>query len=500
MLLLGVLLAGCARAPVPPPPAAPIRIGVPSIPAMIGNPYQGITIPAVAALQLIFDTVTTLDAEGNVAPGLAVAWRQESPFTWVLQLRAGVTFANGEPLDAGAIVESAHHLASKTGRGETIGSTLYQVDSAERIDDLTVRIRLSEPDGLLPMHLAVWRIPAPKHWKTLQMPVGASDAVGSGPFVIAERREGQLLLRANPQAWRKASAPAIQLLMIPEPTARLQAFISGAVDMALVVTGDSRQVVESAGGRLVTRLTPLVDYIGFITERRETPLDDVRVRRAINMAVDRASLTRNILNDATRPASQLTIPGAFGVNAGLVPFPFDPAGARRLLQEAGRGDGLKLTMAVTTGEVSGDSLYFQQIGNDLKNVGIDVEIRGRPISRHMQDIFTGTADADMFSWNSRGADPLTDFRLRSCQRTAPTRMPFHCDPTITAMVKVALAEGDVAKRRQLYSEILAYERDNPPGLMLWQRPDFDAVSGNVTGYQPIQDVLNLERVSRIDHR
>lgn len=500
VLVLAVLLAGCGRNAEPPPAEAPIRSGVPAIPANIGNPYQGITMPSVVALQLVFDTVTTLDAEGNAAPGLAVAWRQEGPLAWIFELRPGITFSNGEPLDATALVESAQHLASKSGRGETIGSTLYQVESAERIDDLTVRVRLTEPDALLPIHLAVWRVPAPRHWKTLQMPAGASDAVGSGPFTIAERRDGQLLLRANPRAWRKASSPAIQLLLIPEATARVQAFTSGAVDMAMVVMGDSRPAVERSGGRLVTRLTPLVDYIGFITEGRDTPLDDVRVRRAINMAVDRASLTHNILNDATRPASQLTMPGAFGYNAALEPIAFDPAGARRLLEEAGHGGGLKLSMAVTTGEVSGDSLYFQQIGTDLKNVGIEVEIRARPIARHMQDIFTGTATADMFSWNSRGADPLTDFRLRSCQRTAPTRMPYHCDRRVTEMVKAALAEGDLEKRRQLYSQILAYERDNPPGLLLWQRPDFDAVSGSVAGYQPIQDALQFERLSRVAAR
>ena len=264
--------------------------------------------------------------------------------------------------------------------------------------------------------------------------------------------------------------------------------------------GDVKPAVERTGGRLVTRMTPLVDYIGFITERRATPLDDVRVRRAINLAVNRAALTQAILGDATKPASQLAMPGAFGYDTALQPLPFDPEGARKLLQDAGFAKGLKLTMAVTTGEVSGDTLYYQQIGSDLKAVGIDVEIRGRPVARHMQDIFTGQAPADLFSWNSRGVDPLTDFRLRSCQRVAPTRMPFHCDPRLTAMVKAALEERDLEQRRLRYAQILAYEQGNPPGLILWQRPEFDAVAGHLAGYAPVHDALHLERVARVADR
>src|SRR5690606_38899622 len=100
-------------------------------------------------------------------------------------------------------------------------------------------------------------------------------------------------------------------------TARLQAFVSGAVDMAMGVQIDDRAAVEQAGGRLLTRLTPQVDFIGFLTERRDTPLADVRVRRAINMAVDRAQLTRYILGDTTEPTAQLSVPGAFGYSEAI---------------------------------------------------------------------------------------------------------------------------------------------------------------------------------------
>lgn len=495
--LVGIALAACSAKQPPPPPDAPIRIGVSVIPPAIGNPYQGITVPATLALQAIFDTLTTVDADGNAGPALALSWKEEDALSWVFRLRPGVTFSNGEPFDATAIVQSAAHLASKKGRGETIGSTLSQIESAERIDNLTVRVRLNEPDPLLPLHVAVWRIPAPKHWKTLKTAAAVRDAIGSGPFMVAERDDGRLLLKANPRAWRKASASGIELMMIPDSTARLQAFVSGAVDMAMVVQIDARAAVERNGGRLLTRLTPQVDFIGFLTERRDTPLDDVRVRRALNMAVDRAQLTRYVLGGTTEPTGQLSVPGAFGYVTGLAPISYDPAAARRLLAEAGYPGGLKLTMAVTVGEVAGDAIYYQQIGTDLKKIGVDVEIRGRPATRQMQDLFSGRIDADLFSWNTRGTDPLNDYRHRSCLRPTPARQPFHCDPALTALLRRAMEENDVERRRKLYVDAALYERANPGGLMLWQRPDFDAVAPWIQGYAPVQDALYLERLQRV---
>jgi peptide/nickel transport system substrate-binding protein len=475
-----------------------IRIAVPLVPPAIGNPYQGITIPTTLALQAIFDTVTTVDAEGNPGPGLAVAWEQETPLSWVYRLRPGVSFSNGEPLRADALVESARHMASLRGRSETIGSMLAQVQGVEAIDALTVRIRLSEPDPLLPLHTSVWRVPAPAHWRTLELPAQARNAVGSGPFVLAGREEGRLVLQANPRAWRRPATPMIELVTIPDATARLQAFVSGAVDIAMVLSLDNRAAAERGGGRMVTRLTPQVDFIGVLTERRaDTPLRDPRVRRALNLAVDRELLTRHLLGGATRPASQLNVPGAFGYVPTLEALPHDPAAARRLLAAAGVTTGLKLTMIVTTGEVAGDTVYFQQIGSDLRKVGVDVEIRNRPSTRQLQELFSGNLRGDLFSFNTRGTDPLMDYRHRSCLNSKAGRLPFHCDAALTAMLEATLAELDVAGRKARYAAIAAYERDHPPGILLWQRPDFDAVAPQVDGYAPVQDMIHLENIRRV---
>ena len=491
-----LMLAACGRDQSSARPG--LRIAVPVIPPAIGNPYQGVTVPTTLALQAIFDTLTTVDAEGRPAPGLATAWRQSSPLEWEFDLREGVRFSNGEIFDAQALVESAQHLASKRGRGETIGSMLVQIERVEVITPLRVRVVLNEPDALLPLHVSVWRIPAPRHWKSLKLPAGARAALGTGPYAIAARGDGRLLLRENPQAWRKPAIPVVELLMIPDKTARLQAFISGAVDMALVLSFDDREAAERGGGRMVPRLTSQVDFLGFRTlDNPGTPLADPRVRRALNMAVDRQLLTDYLLGGATRPASQLATPGSFGFDPQLESLPFDRTMARRLLAEAGYPQGFTLTMVVTTGEVAGDALYYQQIAADLATIGVRLETRSRPPTRLLQEVFSGNIGADMFSWNTRGTDPLMDFRHRSCLQASEARRPFHCDPALTPLLRAAMNAGDEATRRAFYAQIAAFEREHPPGLFLWQRPDFDVIREDLRGYAPRQDQLYLERITRV---
>lgn len=492
------MLAGCSPPESRDSAGELIRIGVPTIPPAIGNPYQGLTVPSTLALQAVFDTMTGVDERGDPVPALAMAWYQEDERTWIFELRPGVRFSNGEPLTAWAVVTSVEHMTSPRGRSETIGSALYQIERAEEIDELRVRVVLSEPDVLFPLRASVWRIPAPAHWRSLDLPGEARHAIGSGPFYVAERGDGRLLLRANPNAWRQAAAPALEVLMIPDATARLQALLSGAIDIGMTLPVEARRGVEAASGRVVTRLIPQVDYIGFVTERRaDTPLADPRVRRALNLATDRRQITESILERTTEPASQLSFEEAFGYSPELLPFPHDPAAARALLAEAGYPQGFRLSMMVTVGDAANDTLFYQQIGADLRQVGVIVEIRGRPSSRQIQDLFSGTIQEDLFSWNSRGLDPLNDYRHRSCLLRTPQRQPFHCDDQLTSLLEQAISETDLDEKKRLYRLIAAYERENPPGILLWRRPDFDAISAEVTGYEPFGDALNLERLRRV---
>jgi peptide/nickel transport system substrate-binding protein len=484
-----VFLAGAAAAA-----ERSLKIAVSILPPTIGHPYQAITIPAALTLQGLYDTLTTLDADGNVVPALATEWLAETPTTWVFTLRPGVSFSNGEPLTAEVVVVSAAHLTSQTGRAETIGSTLYQVASATAVDTHRVRITLSEPDPLFPLHASVWRLAAPRLWaKVGNGEAYAETPVGTGPFVQVARQNNRLILRGRPDSWRPPKLQTLEILYAPEEVSRLQALVSGAVDIAFGIGPENRPAVEGAGATLRRRAMPQVHFLAFVTTQPKSALQDKRVRRALNMGVNRQALIDQVLDGSTVAAGQLSFPGAFGFDPTLKPEPFDRDAARKLLAEAGYPKGLSITMGATPGRGVNDALVYQQIAAELAQIGVRVEVLMRPPTRQTLDMFTGKLDVDMINMFTRGHDPMMDYRHRSCLGVMAERRPYHCDPMVVNLVKQAIAATDLDARRGLYAAVARAEQESPPGLLLWEGVEFDGLSKRVAAYTPFLDLMNLDQ-------
>lgn len=470
-----------------------LKVGTGMLSSNRGNPYQGITLPPVFPHHAVYDTLTTLDKNGQVAPSLAISWQAESPSVWVFKLRPGVSFTNGEKLTSEALIASAAHMATQLGRSQTIGSQMYQVDHAEAVDELTVRVHLNEPDALFPLHATSWRIPAPRAFAETPREEYDAHPVGSGPFKVVSWTPGKVVMTANRASWRAPKLDGIEIVEIGDETARLQAFLSGATDFVMGVASDNRQAIEETGGVMFPRMTLMVHMLAFTTTH-ETPVQDKRVRRALNMAIDREAIVREVLGGTTKPASQLSFEGAFGYNDDLKPIPYDPVAAKKLLAEAGYPNGLNLKIGVTAGLRASDTLYAQQIASDLAKIGVNAEVLMRTQAKQQQDMFNGKLDVDIHSTFTRGVDFITDYRHRTCVRPTPGRVPYHCDPDITPLVKAAMAETAIDKRAEIYRTIAAMEQESPPGILLWRGAEFDAIRKSIVGYAPAYDLLNLQDV------
>ncbi len=473
-----------------------LRVGVAFMSFRGGQPYQGITLPSIITHEAVYDTLTSIGEKGEVLPSLAVSWQAENPKSWVFTLRQGVRFSNGEPFSADALVASAEYLNSPLGRVETIGSTLYQVERVEKIDDLTARIILNEPDGLFPLHASAWRVPAPIAFQNLGNEGFQRNPIGSGPFIMTRWNEGRAVLKANPQSWRVPKVAGLDIREVPEETARLQALTSGAVDLVLGLSLEQDFDVRSVGGKLISRPTPTVTYIAANTMKEDSSLKDPRVRLALNLAINRQAMIDHVLGGVVDPAAQLSFPGAFGFDPSIKPYPYDPALAKKLLSEAGFADGLILEVGVATGARASDTVYVQQIAADLQKIGVMLELVARPQQAQMQDMFFGKLTVDMFTNFARGFDALADYRHRTCAGLTQGRFVFHCDPLVVPALKAALAENNAAKRLALYMKVARLERDSPPGIMLWQGMEFDGLARGVSGYAPVYEVLRLHLIEK----
>ncbi|MBT5565102.1 MAG: ABC transporter substrate-binding protein [Rhodospirillaceae bacterium] len=455
-----------------------------------GHAYQAITMPSVMPLTAIYDTITVVEEDGSVGPGLALSWESDDAVIWRMTLRQGVTFSNGVPFTSDAIVRSVEHMRSTEAGMWSISTTLYQVAKARAIDDHTVEIELNQRDALFPIHAAVWRIPEPEAWETMPRPDYQSNPVGTGPFVVERWGESRVDMRAFKGSWRAPKLDGLTFIEIPDQTARLQAILSDAVDFVVGLGPDDAAYLESEGGQLILRNMPTVQFLAFMTVNGSAVVDP-RVRLALNHAVNRDAIIQTLLQGVAKPLSQLAYPGAFGYDPDLLPYEYDPERARALLAEAGYPDGLNLIASVAS-RGANDLLYFQQIALDLAKVGVKVEMQGKPAFRNMQDLFFGKADSDLHSLLVRGPDPIAAYRHRVCLGILPDRFPYHCDDELLPLLEQARTQVTAAAALPFYRAVLAHERASPPGIILWQGVDFDGLTAKVSGYAPVQDVMNFE--------
>ena len=406
MRLRRFLLTACLAA-LPALAAAPaaqaqgtIRIGMTAadIPLTNGQPDQGFEGNRFTGIPL-FDSLTMWDLSSaerpsTVIPGLATEWRVDpnDRTRWIFTLRRGVRFHDGSEFNADAVVwnvrkvldrEAPHFDPRQVGVTATRMPTLRR---AEKIDDHTVALFTSEPDSLLPINLTNLFMASPAQWQRFRDASPTAEAAwnafarepsGTGPFRMTRfvPRERAEYVRNDDYWAEKARAERIVLLPIPEANARTAALLSNQVDWIEAPSPDAIPQLRQRGMTITSNAQPHVwpwqpCFVG------DSPLRDVRVRRALNLAIDREGL-RTLLG------------GLMAVPVGTVPrgHPWfgnpsfqirtDKAEARRLLAEAGYGPNRPLNLRVqisASGSGQMQPLPMNEfVQQELKEVGVNVE-------------------------------------------------------------------------------------------------------------------------------
>lgn len=481
---VGLALAGVSAT------AEPLRIVTQSIPETRGNPHSYSGLPLALVNQAIFEPLIRIEADGVLRPGLAAAWTQESRLTWTVTLQDNVKFSDGEPFDAAAVAAAFNYLL-----GDPIAPDLLAASSirakigrVEARDRLTVEFSTKVVDPILPIHIANVRIPAPAAWA--KGPDTFSGApVGTGPYRVIAWTPADVRMVRNDLARSPGAAAELSIRALPDQSARAQALSSGSADIAMDISVDAAFADTGVGFRIVPRTATMITFIQFVTVG-DSPVKDVRVRRALNYAVDKTKLIAAFLGGAAEPATQFTHPGAFGFNNELAPYPYDPEMARRLLAEAGY-DGRQALSIVFVGGAGQDAAIYQQIAADLARVGVAAEFRPITISTWMGHLQAGDWPGFAFVTGIQGNDPLQAFTTRSCQWPKP----HHCDLEVLPMLAEARAAETESDMRTRTQRLMAHENDNPPGLLLWPRVAFDGLGPRVANFVTGQDRVLFDRLT-----
>jgi peptide/nickel transport system substrate-binding protein len=471
------------------------------------NPFLGYSLPSSDVFRAIYPTLTTYSPENfSVMPELAEIW-QTSPdkFTWTFRIRPGVTWSDGHPVTARDAAYTYNRMMKDPAAGTANGNFVENFDTVTAPDDRTLVIRTKSPQTTM---LAIDAPIVPEHvWSKIgdvaRFPNDQMPVVGSGPFQLTEYQpEQQITLRANKRFWRQApGVDQLEFVSFKNTDAAVQALRKGEVDVVQKLTPAqfdalaNQQDIKQVKGQ-GRRFYEIVLNPG-ATNSQNAPigtghpaLTDIRVRQAIDRAIDRKALVDRVLGGYGQTGGGY-LPPIFDGYSWAPPQPrsFDPAAANRALDEAGyaRGlDGVRRTPRgeplnfdfVLHGDVASDAQVGEFVKRWLADIGIRVDLQS--VSDNQVNDRTTAGDFDMaISGWSANPDPDYVLRLQTCgARPSPggggTPDTFLCDQRYDDLYRRQLAEFDPAARIELVKQAQQRFYEQATGLVLFYQNSLEA--------------------------
>lgn len=476
--------------------AAELRVGHSSLPRSLGNPLSDTSHSAGFTFLTLYDQLTYVEAAGP-APGLALSWRNTSPTTWEFDLRPNVSFHDGKTFAASDVAGLINWLNTEEGaaQGRQTLSNIRSIASARAISERTVEVTTKAPDPLIPSTVGVIRLLNMKHFADVGFDGYARDPVGTGPFKVEKWASDRVDLVAFEQGWRAPQLDRITISSLPELAARVQAFQSDQVDIAFQLVADNRAAIEGSNGRLHVSSEPRVLLLMAFQNKPGHPIHDLRVRKALNYAVNKEAYIASLMGGLTVPAGQPGALGVIGYQADIEPYPYDPDKARALLAEAGYADGLKFVAEVVA-NVSEMRDVYQQVAVDVARVGVEIEVREITLPDligRLRDT-SKFGEATLFSFGFNSTPTMDIMRSINAQHSCKSFTKWICFPEIEDTIQAANQEFDPAKRGVLLRKIAKFYHDVAPGVFLHEPVLVDAVKDRVKNYNPVNYVINWHEV------
>ena len=528
MALAALLLATCGAFAAPDLAAAQstLRIGMTAadIPRTLGQPDQGFEGNRFTGLTM-YDALVNWDLSSAtkpsvLVPGLATEWVVDDAdkTKWTFKLRPGVTFHDGSPFTADAVVWNVDKVLNKEAPqfdASQVGVTASRMPtlrSAKKIDDLTVELTTSEPDAFLPYNLTNLFMASPAQWQKLYDAAEGADAKaksaaawtafaknasGTGPwkmtnFVPRERLE----LAKNDAYWDKARVPKIDkmvLLPMPEANARTAALLAGQVDWIEAPAPDALPQIKARGFKIESNEQPHVWPWQF-SRVEGSPWNDIRVRKAANLCVDREGMKDGLLGGLMVPATGTFEPGHPWRGNPTFQIKYDVKAGQKLMQEAGFGPNKKLPVKIqTSASGSGQMLplpmneYLQQA---LAECYFDVQLDVIEWNTLFTNWRKGAKDPSANGSNATNVtyaamDPffaMVRFLQSSMAPPVSNNWGYINNPEFDALVKKARSTFDPAGRDAALAELHAASVDDAAFLYVAHDVGPRALSPKLKGF------------------
>jgi peptide/nickel transport system substrate-binding protein len=490
-VLACLLVAGAVQAQTLP--SLPnLRVGLAEDPDVL-DPTLARSFVGRVVFAALCDKLFDIDEKLNIVPQLAekYAWSADNK-ALTISVRPGVTFHDGEKLDAAAVkfnIERHKTMAGSNRRGE-----LAPVSSVDVVDPMTVRLNLSAPFSPLLAALSdrAGMMVSPKAAKAEGDKFG-NKPVCSGPFKFSERvAQDRITLERYDGYWNKAAInfAKITYTPIPDATVRLANLKSGQLDFIERVAPSDIEKLQSDKKLKVTRITEIgyqgiTINVGKSDKAGQNPLGkDARVREAFELAIDRRGLSQVVMDNEATVGNQWVAPNN-PYYAKNVPVPQrDIAKARALLKEAGVPNPSFTLLTSTASDAQRLALVVQAMTRDA---GFDVKIQTAEFATSLNMADKGDFDAYVLAWSGRPDPDGNLFSFDACKQ--PLNYAGYCDAETDKLLAQSRTLRDPAERKKVFEQIAARVLKERPIVYLYHRNWLWAYNTKLSGVRAVPDGL-----------
>jgi len=418
--------------------------------------YYNNSREAIIVSYLIGDSLLDRHPETNqYLPALATSYKWINPLTMEFEIRKGVVAHNGEAIDAEDVVYTLNFV-SDPANGIKLQRNVEWIKRAEKLDQYRLRIHLKNPAPAALEYLSGPLVIYPREYHRTVGPKGmATKPIATGPYKVTAVAAGrEVTLERNERYWDGSpkGKPAIKRIVIrtiPEANTQLAELMTRGIDWIWKVPPDQvEKLAKMPGISTVNGETMRIGFLGFDATGRtgKTPFTDLRVRRAIGHAVNRQAIVDNLLKGASKVIHAACFPSQFGCTQDVMQYEYDPAKAKRLLAEAGYGNGFETELYAYQ-----DRNFAEAILGDLNKVGIKASLRFLQLAAYNEKRDASGTPLLFGTW---GSYSINDSSAGVSRWFKHDKADYAKDPQVKQWLDTADTSVDPAVRKEHYAKAL----------------------------------------------